>query len=88
MSALRTLLSLPIAFLLGDCLYYSSPMSNASDGTAQMREIDTAVASTTLQQAQAFLSGQTWRSAEGSSGQHIHYSTPDGRDLPGCPGRA
>ncbi|MPZ33625.1 MAG: hypothetical protein GEV13_21990 [Rhodospirillales bacterium] len=46
-----------------------------------MRQIDAANATITPQQAQAFLSGKTWRSTESSSGQHIHYSAPDGRDF-------
>ncbi len=81
MTALRfPLLAAAAALSLAGC-WYSSSVSGSRDGTATMGEIDAADATITAQQAQAFLSGKTWRSTESSSGQHIHYSAADGRDF-------
>ena len=81
MTALRfPLLAAAASLSLAGC-WYSSSVSGSHDGTNTMRAIDTANATTTPQQAEAFISGKTWRSTESSSGQHIHYSAPDGRDF-------
>lgn len=81
MTALRSPLLVAVAALsLAGC-WYSSSVSGSRDGTATMQAIDAANTTTTPQQAQAFISGKTWRSIESSSGQHIHYSAPDGRDF-------
>ena len=81
MPALRSLLSLLISGLSLGGWWYSSSVSGSRDGTATMRDIDRAIDTTTPQQAQAFVSGKTWRTVEGSSPQQVHYSTPDGRDF-------
>lgn len=81
MSALHSALPLLAAsFFLGGC-WYSSSVSGSKDGTAQMRRIDQANARTTPQQAQALISGKTWRATGSLYGPAIHYSTPDGRDF-------
>jgi hypothetical protein len=81
MSALRSLPSLLIiGLILGGC-WYSSSVSGSKDGTADIRASSQAVATTTPQQAQAFVSGRTWRDALGSYRRDIHYSTADGRDF-------
>lgn len=81
MTALRSpLLTAAAALSLAGC-WYSSSVSGSRDGSATMRTIDAANATITPQQAQAFISGRTWRSTESSSGQHIHYSASDGRDF-------
>lgn len=80
MSALRpVVLLLALALPLGGC-WYSSTVSGGKDGTADMRKLDEAIATTTPQQAAAALSDRTWRRAMGSR-QAIHYSTSDGRDF-------
>jgi len=81
MSALHSLLPLlAMSFFLGGC-WYSSSVSGSKDGTSQMRRIDQANASTTPQQAQALISGKTWRATGSLYGPAVHYSTPDGRDF-------
>ena len=81
MSALHSLLPvLAMSFFLGGC-WYSSSVSGSKDGTSQMRRIDQANASTTPQQAQALISGKTWRTTGSLYGPAVHYSTPDGRDF-------
>jgi hypothetical protein len=80
MSALRSLLILlAVAIPLGGC-WYSSSVSGGKDGTADMRKLDEAIATTTPQQATAAMSNKTWRRVMGS-GQAVHYSTSDGRDF-------
>ena len=81
MSALHSALPLLAAsFFLGGC-WYSSSVSGSKDGTAQMRRIDQANAGTTPQQAQALISGKTWRATGSLYGPAVHYSTSDGRDF-------
>lgn len=81
MSVLHSALPLLAAsFFLGGC-WYSSSVSGSKDGTAQMRRIDQANASTTTQQAQALMSGKTWRTTGSLYGSAVHYSTSDGRDF-------
>ena len=87
MTDLRFLPLAAVAALSLPGCWYSSSVSGSRDGTATMREIDAANIATTPQQAEVFISGRTWRSTESSSGQHVHYSAPDGRDYAWFPGQ-
>ncbi|MBM3649402.1 MAG: hypothetical protein FJX11_16590 [Alphaproteobacteria bacterium] len=81
MAVLRALLAVCAVLSLGGCWrVYESSVSSSSDGRATMRDMDNAIDSTTLQQAQVALSNQTWL-YQNPSGRDVHYSTSDGRDF-------